>query len=440
VTNMVWNYVWSQPIIHGQSPPPLRPGEAVSACSSSFIPEDGYLSVLKSQERNTFPRSIKTFFSKRDDHGTFVAGLVASTNNRALGIIPGTHLYLYDLENLFSCSFDKYMRMAMSSGVFVFSISQKLPCDTENEPPAYCALKDLVRSATNNPAGNLPYHSLLFVVAAGNDGINLNVDGPNIPSPVSWAKDLPNNVLVVGAIKLDTSVPMVDGSSNPRFNSGMLYVDLLAPGVDIYSSASSNSYAMTSGTSAATPLVSAVAAKLFVTLKDPRNVKARLIYTADWSDDYLQWSLGGRLNADRALNRPTENVFVIDGYPGAQVVDYNPNDKVEIKNTHEAFIVDRKLVENGNPPNNNADVPSNIALNKILRMFRMPNGLYRIIYLDKEKQTLRILMNAKIGGTIDLTLHGTPKNKILKKTSYNQLADFVSSGQLIPERPITFLR
>ena len=70
----------------------------------------------------------------------------------------------------------------------------------------------------------------------------------------------------------------------------------------------------------------------------------------------------------------------------------------------------------------------------------MPNGLYRIIYLDKEKQTLRILMNAKIGGTIDLTLHGTPKNKILKKTSYNQLADFVSSGQLIPERPITFLR
>ena len=431
-TDIRWDYVWRQPPPIGQNLKTLKPGDDVPVCSNQFNPDIENLYRLEAAEKNISERSVKDTFSKTNDHGTFVVDLMASTYNKVPGVSPGLGIFLYDTnETGFSCSFDKFMKAAMNNRVYVFNISQEFACPSDGKNnPSYCLLKDWIADSISiKDFGNLPpYYNLLLVTAAGNDHINLNTPGATVPIPVAWTQEIPN-VLVVGAVKLDGSLPFLDNDkTQPAYNSGMLYVDLLAPGVDLYGATADNAYALSSGTSFAAPLVSAVAAELYNSMGETSSdkVKATLIYTSDWNNDYLKWSRGGMLNATRAL-ASSVSLFELDTLGLVRATDFKPNgDNIGIINKEgKGFIVDRNLVKGGREtPDNKTSIPSSIPFVKVLRLERLGNtsSLYRIYYLD-DASNMKILMNVKLDGWGRLKYQNQGEKIITIK--YSQIVNYV---------------
>jgi thermitase len=138
----------------------------------------------------------------------------------------------------------------------------------------------------------------LYVVAAGNDGDNVDV-APHYPCSYAEA-----NVLCVGATNADDAIASFS-------NYGGTAVDLFAPGVDIAStyptgfpSSLGDGYRFMSGTSMATPHVAGAAA--LVASHHPEftasQIKAALMESADLQTGLAGLArVGGRLNAAAAL-------------------------------------------------------------------------------------------------------------------------------------------
>lgn len=97
---------------------------------------------------------------------------------------------------------------------------------------------------------------VLIVLAAGNDGKDVDVE-PNYPEDTADKKnELVNNVLKVGAINYNYGEKVVADFSN----FGTANVDVFAPGVKIYATVEDNKSKFQQGTSMASPNVAGVAA------------------------------------------------------------------------------------------------------------------------------------------------------------------------------------
>lgn len=100
-------------------------------------------------------------------------------------------------------------------------------------------------------------HDVLIVHAAGNESENLDVK-ENYPSPFLNDNSIANNIITVGASG-DSSLKC--GMVADFTNYGQQTVDVMAPGVKIYSCVpSASGYAYQQGTSMAAPVVSGLAA------------------------------------------------------------------------------------------------------------------------------------------------------------------------------------
>lgn len=101
-------------------------------------------------------------------------------------------------------------------------------------------------------------HDVLIVHSSGNDGKNIDLE-PDYPSPITLNNLLAENVITVGSSG-DSSL---NGGMVADFtNYGKSYVDVLAPGVKIYSTIPDNQYCYEQGTSMSAPIVSGIAALL----------------------------------------------------------------------------------------------------------------------------------------------------------------------------------
>ncbi len=132
----------------------------------------------------------------------------------------------------------------------------------------------------------------LYVVAAGNDGVDVDQGMAAYPCSSPAA-----NVLCVGASNPDDTVAYYS-------NVGATSVDLFAPGTQILSTYKGAAYAFLSGTSMATPMVSAAAALVLAAhpLATPVQLKQALLDAVDHPASLSGASVtGGRLNAARAL-------------------------------------------------------------------------------------------------------------------------------------------
>ncbi|PEF61033.1 S8 family peptidase [Bacillus cereus] len=208
-------------------------------------------------------------------HGTHCAGIAAALTNNKIGIAgvaPQASIYAVRvLNNQGSGTLDnvaKGIKEAADSGAKVISLSL-------GAPNGGTALQQAIQYAWNKGA--------VIVAAAGNTGNT----APSYPAYYANA----------------ISVASTDSNDKKSsFSTYGTWVDVAAPGSNIYSTYKGNSYQTLSGTSMATPHVAGLAALL--AKKGYTNTQIRQIIekSADKITGTGTYWQNGRINANKAVN------------------------------------------------------------------------------------------------------------------------------------------
>ncbi|MBK7962347.1 MAG: S8 family serine peptidase [Bdellovibrionales bacterium] len=227
--------------------------------------------------------SVPAKAEKRHPHGTHVAGIIAADSGLGpiRGIAPKAKIVSAqfindDGEGTLSDSIQALDYVAMR-GARIINASWGGPCP------------DSLGAAFKN----LESQGILLVVAAGNDGRDLEAS-PTYPA----AFDL-STQLTVGA---STENDFMAGFSNSSFFS----VHLAAPGVGIWSTIPGNQFVAMDGTSMAAPFVSGAAALLWGLQPSATalQIKAALMGSVDRTPQHeFRVMTQGRLNVYKAYQK-----------------------------------------------------------------------------------------------------------------------------------------
>jgi subtilisin family serine protease len=224
--------------------------------------------------------------SDQAGHGTHVAGIIGAMGNNGVGVAGVTwQVQLMPLKFL-----DNTGEGSTSDAIACIDYARVHGASVINASwggPGGSALRSAISRARS--AG------IIFVAAAGNDGVNTD---RNPDYPASYTLD---NVVSVGASDRNDSLASFS-------DYGGMSVDLLAPGVGIYSTwkTSDSAYVSLDGTSMATPFVTGAFALLKA--RFPAKTYRELITAVLSSVDKIPAASGktvsgGRLNIAAALNQ-----------------------------------------------------------------------------------------------------------------------------------------
>ena len=186
-------------------------------------------------------------------HGTHVAGVIAATANNGVGIAgaaPGVKLMIGKVLTNEGTGTDAWTASgiiwAVDNGASVINLSLGATCPESN--PTGCA-----SAAMQTAVDYAQSHDVVVVAAAGNNG------DPNSP-PSNPAY---NHWSWPAAFSWPIAVASTNAAMNrSSFSTQASYVDVAAPGSSIYSTYLDGGYAWSSGTSMATPHVTALVALL----------------------------------------------------------------------------------------------------------------------------------------------------------------------------------
>jgi subtilisin family serine protease len=184
------------------------------------------------------------------NHGTVVAGTIGAIRNNGIGIdgiadnvrimavrvVPGGDEHDKDVALA--------IRYAVDNGASIINMSFGKPVS-----PYKQFVDDAVRYAASK--------GVLLVHGSGNDGKDITND-LFYPDPVFINGEKADNFITVGASGDESTGSL----AAPFSNYSGKWVDIFAPGVYIYSTASNNSYEDADGTSLSCPVVTGVAALL----------------------------------------------------------------------------------------------------------------------------------------------------------------------------------
>ncbi len=219
-------------------------------------------------------------------HGTHIAGIIAARNDNNSGIIglaPKSYLVNVKVaDDKGRCQISALadgIIWAVDNGANVINISIEMIESTSE-------LREAVDYAWRNGA--------VIIAAAGNDGKELPV------YPACY-----ENCIGVTAIR-------ENGTLAPLANFGD-WVDVAAPGFNIYSTLPDNSYGYKHGTSFATAYVSGLAALLFTVVTDTNgdgrlNDEVRLAIDAGCYDIGIDGTGLGSINAAESFNEVMVNL------------------------------------------------------------------------------------------------------------------------------------
>ena len=224
-------------------------------------------------------------------HGTIVAGIAAAVTNNQRGIAGASWNGKFIPVNAGCPNTDSAVCFGYEGVLYAASVGADVINISWGGPDSFFG-RDVIKAVT--ALGSL------VVVSAGNNGSVSGVGGNidiNTAYPASY-----NDVLVVGSTNKNDDI-------KAGFSNFGLSVDIFAPGVNIESTIPNNDYtAQASGTSFATPIVSALAAllKTYRPEFSMAQVGQQIRVTSEAVDDVnppeFQGLLGhGRINALRAL-------------------------------------------------------------------------------------------------------------------------------------------
>ncbi len=217
-------------------------------------------------------------------HGTHVAGIIAARKGNGIGgagLAPGaTIMPVKVLDANMSGTTDKLalgIRYAVDKGARILNVS--VNSDTQT-PDVVAAVRY---------AGE---HGAIIVASAGNNGRNIDL----LPS---YPAALTDPAIISVAAESETD-RLWSGS-----NTGLVAVDLAAPGEKIASTATGSGYQARTGTSAAAPFVSASLALLSAARPElPMSTLRTAILDSTHGSSVLAPLLGGgRLDVGAAMHR-----------------------------------------------------------------------------------------------------------------------------------------
>ena len=232
---------------------------------------------------NFYSNTNQVYVGSEDSHGTHGAGTIAAHADNGVGIagiVQSDHVKVMAVKALggedgsgSTASIIQAIRYAEANGAQICNLSLG---SSWNDPALYRTMAE---------------SSMLFVVAAGNDGANLE----QVPSyPASYDLD---NLITVANLRYD-------GNLDDSSSYGASAVDLAAPGTYILSTTPDDTYSYMSGTSMAAPMVSAAAALLYSQFPDATlaDVKDMLLSSVQKLDSLSGLTAtGGMLDLGAAI-------------------------------------------------------------------------------------------------------------------------------------------
>jgi len=305
-------------------------------------------------------QSKKSQLISCNNHGTHVAGIIASGNNNNVGIsgvVPKPLLYAWRTDGQ---SFDiKYGIMwLLSKGVKIINLSlgtytKKALCRTpetsnQNDMQTYILNKRMYWTSFIKKIQDK--YDPLFIQAAGNEAILSQWGG--VFNSISDS-ELRKSIIIVGSITCTprrlNPPPFPALFTSPHyyisnFSNYGSRVDIYAPGKDIYSSKyynsegnySNNEYETLSGTSMAAPHVTGVAALVssINTNLTSKQIKQIIVETSDRHFTHIGQRCG-ILNAKKATDKASSDTATIPipepttGFLIGKVVDAISNAPVD---------------------------------------------------------------------------------------------------------------
>lgn len=240
-------------------------------------------------------------------HGTHVAGIIGALKNNTsvVGVAPNVKIIPVRFM-------DGEGKGYVSDGIRAIDYAVRMGAKVINLSWGSNTRSDALKSTIANYAKN----GVIFIAAAGNDGINLDKNGI-FPGAFALA-----NMATVGST---TS----NGGSESRSsfsNYGNNTVSLFAPGGYIYSTLPGGYYGTMSGTSMATPMVTGAVAALASLQSGTKNYGAALSYLSRFGDNMSSLSsiYKNRINLAMAAQAQQQGIPVAipaayRGTPGTQV-------------------------------------------------------------------------------------------------------------------------
>lgn len=227
-------------------------------------------------------------------HGTHCAGIIAANGtDNVWGVTGKSNVKIMPVKvfadkksklmepTASSFSLIRGIMYAVKNGASICSMSLGMPESDEE-------LEECIRSS-----------KMLFVCAAGNESDNLE-EFPMYPACYHYS-----NVITVGNI-------MCDGTLHDSSSYSKKYVDVAAPGTDIYSTVPNGKYAYYTGTSMATPYVAGTAALLYSysDKMSPQAAKKQIVRNAEKIDTLKGKINSGLVNAFRAYQNDVSAPYI----------------------------------------------------------------------------------------------------------------------------------
>ena len=224
-----------------------------------------------------------------EGHGTHVAGTIAAEANNGIGVVGVAPEAKIMALKIFDANGNTNSFAAIRAIEYATMMGADITNNSWGGGPYNQALYDAIAAA--GQAGQV------FVASAGNGGADSIGDNNDLFPHYPDSYDLDNIVSVAASNHID--------QFGVFSNYGPTSVDLLAPGVDIWSTVPGGGYQALNGTSMAAPHVAGAAALILAQdpSLSPAEVRARLLDTVDPIASAQGWVVsGGRLNAFNALN------------------------------------------------------------------------------------------------------------------------------------------